>query len=283
MDIQDDFSALMSSLKRPSSYLGISSVIAVFRVIDRLRPEVHGILLRERASITAQRQRRSDPPSSVASSPSVSDSGHSMPETTCESSAWDEIPLINSYFSYVHPFIPLIDEQMFRQTYLKGQRTDQRWMLLLSTVLAMGKFASGPTTALEHGLYYTRIMKYLTIETLGIAHSETVQALAIIGGFYLHFLQLPNLAHSIMGATLRLATALSLHREYVTGAAGVDTEYLKPVLENRRRIWWCLYILEAWSGTSLGRPSGGHSGRAVTTTHPKDAAVRSRPTLSSWC
>jgi hypothetical protein len=134
---------------------------------------VHGILLRDKGAFTSQRQQKSDPPSPSPSLPDQS-LGHPMPEDTDASSAWDEIPLINSFVTNVHPSIPLIEEQNFRHTYLKNQRTDNKWMLLLSAVLAMGKLAAGPTKIVEHKPYYARIKKYLTIETLNVAHPETI-------------------------------------------------------------------------------------------------------------
>ena len=268
-DIQDDFNALMQSLKQPSSYLGISSVIAVLRVIDRLHPEVHGILLRKKEQL---RNQKLDLPSQWTSIDTFP-IHHPSSGKCATSPAWDEIPLINSYFTNVHPFIPLIEEHNFRHTYLQSQRTDQRWMLLLSVVLAMGKLAAGPTQVAEHKSYYARIRQYLSIETFDMAHPETIQALAILGGFYLHYLQLPNLAHSLMGATLRLATALCLHREYPDSIIASKSEERMKFFESRRRIWWCLYILEAWSGTSLGRPCGGRSGSAVTTRYPQEPTV----------
>lgn len=160
-----------------------------------MHPELHGILCD--GGIKSHSPERS---SLSPLSPALPPVGLSTSEICGTSSAWDEIPLINSYFANVQPSIPLIDEKIFRDTYLQNQRTDSRWMLLLSVVLAMGKLTARPTQLAEHRPIYARIKQNLTIETLDIAHLETIQALAILGGFYLHYLQLPNLAHSLMGA-----------------------------------------------------------------------------------
>lgn len=52
-----------------------------------------------------------------------------------------------------------------------------------------------------------------------------------------------------------------------------QTKDITTVLEMWRHVWWCLYILEAWSGTSLGRPRVGRLESAFTTRYPQQPIV----------
>lgn len=51
-----------------------------------------------------------------------------------------------------------------------------------------------------------------------------------------------------MGATLRQATVLGLHREYTdTGANSGILAQKAMSAEVRRRTWWSLYVLDTWA------------------------------------
>lgn len=267
--ITDDVNALSLSVKQSSSYLGISSVMAILRVIVWLDPESQTYFTKTPDQSHLASLEQSFPPEMFANR-----SHEVMLQTEVTSSAWDEIPLINAYFTYVHTFIPIIEEQTFRDTYMMGQRSDARWLLLLNTVLAMGSVAAGTAEDTSHHVYYARAKQYLTIDTLGKVHLEVIQALAILGGFYLHYLQQPNLAHALMGATLRMATTLGLHREYREGAPSSPGKEQSFSIEMRRRVWWCTFNLDAWAGSTLGRPSMGRIGHAITVKSPQESIVR---------
>ena len=268
--VTDDVNALSLSVKQSSSYLGISSVMAVLRVIVWLDPESQNYFTKtpDRSALASREQ--SPPPES---SLCVRDMTH-VDTRLDGSSAWDDIPLINNFFSYVHPFIPIVEEQSFRDSYMNGRRSDSRWLLLLNTVLAMGSIAAGTADDTTHKIYYARAKQHLTIDTLGQSHLETVQALAILGGFYLHYLQQPSIANALMGATLRMATTLGLHREYPEGAPESPSNRSASSIEIRRRVWWCTFNLDAWVGSTLGRPSMGRNGYAITVQAPQEPIVR---------
>lgn len=264
--ITDDVNMLSLSVKQNSSYLGISSVMAVLRVITWLDPEC--LAKSPDQSIVPSRAASSPPELQAQGKDVVRGDGSS-------SSAWDEIPMINAYFTYIHPFIPLIEETAFRETYMAGQRTDSRWQLLLNTVLAMGSVAAGNSEDTTHQTYFNRAKEHLDMDTLDSAHLETVQALAILSGFYLHYLQTPNQANALMGATLRVATMLGLHRDYTEGVGPAKVQKAAFSIEMRRRIWWCVFMLDAWVGNTLGRPSMGRMSFAITAKPPQEPIVSS--------
>ncbi|KIW23351.1 uncharacterized protein PV07_11558 [Cladophialophora immunda] len=269
--ITDDVNMLSLSVKQNSSYLGISSVMAVLRVITWLDPDC----------LTKSPERSVIPTREPSPAPENhrTESDQTRNDTS-SASAWDEIPLINAYFSYVHPFIPLIEEQVFRDTYMAAQRTDSRWLLLLNSVLAMGSVAAGSSDDTGHHVYFNRAKQHLNMDTLDSAHLETVQALAILSGFYLHYVQIPNQANALMGATLRVATTLGLHRDYTEGVGPAKIQKASFSIEMRRRIWWCTFILDAWAGNTLGRPSMGRMSHAITAKPPQEPIGQSTAMLA---
>lgn len=118
------------------------------------------------------------------------------------------------------------------------------------------------------------------MDTLDSAHVETVQALAILSGFYLHYIQIPNQANALMGATLRVATMLGLHRDYSEGVGPAKAQKAASSIEMRRRIWWCTFMLDAWVGNTLGRPSMGRMSHAITAKPPQEPIGQSTAMLA---
>ncbi|KAJ9610516.1 hypothetical protein H2200_005293 [Cladophialophora chaetospira] len=268
--VTDDVNMLSLSVKQNPSYLGISSVMAVLRVITWLDPDC----------LSQSPERSVIPTREPTPAPENRSLQHDQTRTdTPAAPAWDEIPLINAYFTYVHPFIPLIEEQVFRDTYMAAQRTDSRWQLLLNSVLAMGSVAAGTAEDTGHQAYFNRAKQHLSMDTLDSAHLETVQALAILSGFYLHYVQVPNQANTLMGATLRVATMLGLHRDYSEGVGPAKAQKASFSIEMRRRIWWCTFMLDAWAGNTLGRPSMGRMSHAITAKPPQEPIGQSAAML----
>lgn len=272
--ITDDVNMLSLHVNQNPSYLGISSVMAVLRVITWLDPDCLCLSRSPDRSVVASREASFPPEHQTVDNETL------QGDDVSNSPAWDEIPLINAYFTYVHPFIPLIEEQSFRDTYMSTERTDSRWLLLLNTVLAMGCIASRSTEDTGHQVYFNRLKTHLTIEVLDSAHLETVQALAILSGFYLHYIQTPNQASSLMGATLKIATMLGLHRDYSEGVGPAKAEKASYSIEMRRRVWWSVFMLDTWAGNSLGRPSMGRMSPAITARLPLEPIGQSTALLS---
>ncbi|KAJ9628252.1 hypothetical protein H2204_009369 [Knufia peltigerae] len=262
-DLADDVNALSLSVKGAPSYVGISSVGAALRVIEWLRP---GSLPRK-------------PPTSH------DDQSHQHEEKTQDvqpeevsansaSSHWEEVPLINAYFEFVHPAIPLIDESSFRNTYMAAKRKDPRWSLLLNVVLAMASVVAGPVAeSSSHWMYFAKASAHLTFETLNHAHYEIIQALAILSGLYMHVLQRPTEANAIMGATLRLAIILGFHKDFPETTTQKSTSSINA--EMRRRIWWSLCMLDSWATNGLGRPTMGRISTGVTVKLPQEGIEKS--------
>ncbi|KAK5682041.1 hypothetical protein LTR17_027411 [Elasticomyces elasticus] len=122
--------------------------------------------------------------------------------------------LIESYFRHVDVQMPMIDEDHLWRTYLYDHRRDSPWLALLNMVMALSSLAGSTCEDEEHYVYFQRARLHLDLETFGSSSILMLQAMGLFSGYYLHYLNRPNEANCLMGATLRMATALGLHREY---------------------------------------------------------------------
>ncbi|KAJ5444708.1 uncharacterized protein N7458_008580 [Penicillium daleae] len=198
--VADDINGLAVSLdslnSHNASYLGFSSVPTILRVIAHLSPRIRQVV-----------------PPSLETLKSPVPTGES-PESNVSADI-DELSLINAYFLHVHPITPMIDEADFRRRFADGEVPENSktpWLALFNMVLTMGCFAEDNSQFSKHHFLYKRALSYLSMSSFGSGHIYTVQALALYGGWVLHYLNKPNTACAVMGATLRMAIAMGLHR-----------------------------------------------------------------------
>ncbi|KAF2119935.1 fungal-specific transcription factor domain-containing protein [Lophiotrema nucula] len=263
--ISDDVNGLSMSFDKLSSYVGISSITAALKVIVRCAPQAKPLIAHNPQETAIPSRAGSPPPELTDDDPLALPSPAHGQE------------LIESYFERVHLFFPMIDERKFWSSYLYGDRKDSSWMALLNMVFALGSLASSTADNEDHYVYFTRSRHHLSLESFGSGNLEVLQALAIMSGYYMHYLNRPNEAHSLMGGTLRMATALGLHREYSDASRSEASRHLNAIApgeadsispEMRRRIWWSLFCLDAWASTTTGRPSLGRMGPSITVLPP---------------
>lgn len=249
----DDVNALSLSVDRQTSYLGASSIKAALMVMLKVQPQL-------RSALSAPLSTSEVPHNFPAACEKLS--GKNDPQRIPWS--WKGQTLIDAYFKRIQVFIPMLDETSFRADYLEGQRFDAPWLALLNMVFAMGSIVAMKSDDYNHINYYNRAMENLPMDAFGSSHIETVQALALIGGYYLHYINRPNMANSVLGGTIRMASALGLHRESLAQGMADDT-----AAETRRRTWWSLFCLDTWATTTMGRPSFGRWGPAVNIRAPE--------------
>jgi hypothetical protein len=175
--------------------------------------------------------------------------------------------MLDAYFLYFQAFAPMIDERAFRETYCAGRRRDDHWLALLNIVLALGCIAATGPDDVTHQTYFLRCKGHLTLSSLGSSHIETIQALGLMGGWYCHYISQPNLAYSIMGAALRMAAALGLHKEFAE-TRQIPSPAKLASMDLKRRVWWSLFCMDTWAGMTLGRPSMGRIGTTITVKPP---------------
>ncbi len=229
----DDVNALSATSAQPSSYVGPSSTMQMFRTILRIAPEP--LSHSSQSPTTSQR-------SGVPRSPGATHRMPPSPKMTDRVST-----LIDAYFHWVHPSTPILDEDNFRKTASSGIRNDPQWLCLFNMVLALGSIGMTKTDAREHLTYYHAAKSHLDLEGLGNKCLETLQALILMAGWYNHYRNRPNLASALLGAAFRMAYALGLHKEQPNSTNFSEHQEL------RRMIWWNLVVFDAAEAVTLAR------------------------------
>jgi len=242
----DDVNGLSLRVHR-RSYMGVSSTHAILRTMFRLRPSIQVDL----------RNGQSNSHWKTGSSSTLAIHNPSDDELKRAEPSIDEQTSINAYFDHVHGIVPLLDEADFRAQWSRRERSDRPWLALLNMVLALGSLSAGDSDDRSHTIYHLRAKEYLDFELLGTGCVESLQALCLLGGCYLHYKNAPNMAYTIMGAAYRIAVALGLHREPAILPPATDQSVASRGAQTRRQIWWSLFCLDTWGSMTLGRPTLG--------------------------
>ena len=237
----DDINAASLALDiHPRSYLGASSISAVLRTIFRFCPGA-----KSEVAQSAKTWPKMDMADRIVS-----------PPITISPSAADSARFVAAYFEHVHAITPMLNEVEFRATYESASRMDTPWCGLLNMVMVLGSLAAGDDQM--HDFYYSRAQSYLNLDSLGAGNLEVLQAFCLLGGYYLHYRNAPNMAYAILGAAHRVAIALGLHRESrKTPPAADSAQFGISRAEIRRRTWWSFVCLDTWASITLGRPTCG--------------------------
>ncbi|XEV01312.1 hypothetical protein FSHL1_006599 [Fusarium sambucinum] len=246
----DDINAIsLAGDKHRRSYLGITSVSAVLKALFRLCPAAKDYTV-EQSKKWPEIQHEELP--SFLPNPAYNVMSTTAPNLLREQR------YIAFYFEHIHAITPLLHEDYFRTTFAAGTRQTPSWLGLRNMVLVLGSIASGSDTA--HIQYYSQARQFLDFDSLASGNLETLQSLCLLGGYYLHYRNSPNMAYAVLGAAQRLAIALGLHRESAPRVDHQDPEvdqYRSIQLEIRRRTWWSLYCLDTWASMTFGRPTCG--------------------------
>lgn len=258
----DDVNALSLTMDRQTSYLGASSIKAALMVMLKVQPQLKNSLAPPLNSVEM-----------ANNLPTIRQRYMAHKDNSRVPWSWKGQTLIDAYFKRVHVFVPMLDEASFRADYLEGQRLDSPWLALINMVFAMGSIVAMKSDDFNHVNYYNRAMEHMTMDAFGSSNIEVVQALAIVGGYYLHYINRPNMANAVLGAAIRMASALGLHRESLAqGTTDV------AAAETRRRTWWSLFCLDTWATTTMGRPSFGRWGPAINIRSPEFGVHQVCPT-----
>lgn len=170
--------------------------------------------------------------------------------------------LLEDYFDAVHWFSLAIYEPKFRKSLLSiadgsAHPSQRPFLMLLAMMLAMASWyrsQRGCTDPADN----TDDMKKLSADLLGLVESNLVelmdqpsvtsaQTCILLGSHHVYHGR-PNLSFSLLGATIKMAQSLGMHRGLQRG----DFENI----EERKRVWWTIYTWDRFASITYGRPLG---------------------------
>jgi hypothetical protein len=170
--------------------------------------------------------------------------------------------ILGTYLKAVHWFMLLFHEPSFRVRYesliSRGiqSRADSRFSLLLLTIWILGCKYMGEDDATRLGFdaksFQTAALRHLEANLMFLfedSELESVQVCVLLGSFYLYTGR-PNLGFVVLGSGIRCAFALGLHRE------SSWPSLTQEVQEERKRVWWALFIFDRFASIVYGHPCG---------------------------
>jgi hypothetical protein len=177
------------------------------------------------------------------------------PQTTLDA-------LLDTYLRAVHWFMLLFHELSFRRRY-EGlmahgiqSRADSRFSLFVLAIWILGCQYTSEEDASHLGFdattFHKAALRHLEANLMFLFEDsalESVQVCVLLGSFYLYTGR-PNLGFVVLGSGIRCAFALGLHRE-------MSWPSLMPEsCEERRRVWWALFIFDRFASIVYGHPCG---------------------------
>ena len=168
----------------------------------------------------------------------------------------------NKYLEAVHWFMLLFHEQTFQRRYedflTHGIRckADSSFYQLLLVVCVLGCQYIDKSVASDLGFdvagFQEKSLKHLEANLLSLCEDSdlaSVQVCVLIGSFYLYTGR-PNLGFVVLGSGIRCAYALGLHRE------SSWPRLKEEDIEERRRVWWALFVFDRYASIIYGHPCG---------------------------
>ena len=139
----DDVNGLSLALDDSSSYLGISSISAVLRVINHIAPDFR-LFVQQSAAQSNERENTSS---------------RSSIKTQNRQS---EPAFVDAYFEHIHCITPIVDEAKFRAKYHKRDDDGSPWLALKNMLLAMGSLCISTKDESSHTIFYNLAYQHLS-------------------------------------------------------------------------------------------------------------------------
>ncbi|OAP55148.1 hypothetical protein AYL99_10848 [Fonsecaea erecta] len=195
--------------------------------------------------------------------------------TACVDSAAESLPpravadkFLEIYFSTIHLAYPFIWEPVFRQKYEAFWGSDSLqsfrgpWLSVLLTIFAIGACYETFADTCERGARIHHHHLWFD-QAVSISQSnEKEQGMDYIAAllaqcFYLLATCQTDRAWTTLGKAVRSSQSIGLHTEDVKRPTSDSLERVSMV-ENRRRLWYSLYVLDRLLSLQLGRPPAIH-------------------------
>lgn len=170
--------------------------------------------------------------------------------------------MLDTYLRAVHWFMLLFHERSFRVRYeglmARGiqSRADSRFSLFVLTIWILGCQYTSNDDASHFGFdvktFQKAALRHLEANLMYLfedSELESVQVCMLLGSFYLYTGR-PNLGFVVLGSGIRCAFALGLHRE------SSWPSMTQELHEERKRVWWALFIFDRFASIVYGHPCG---------------------------
>lgn len=170
--------------------------------------------------------------------------------------------LLEEYFDKVHWFSLVVYEPRFRLLFATiedglASTSQKSFLLLLSTMLGMGAWYRSHSadrdlnSPNEDWRSWSQnllqgVERHLT-ELMDQTSIASVQVCILLGS-YLVYHGKPNLSFALLGATIRTAQAIGLHRQPLRGT--------QASIEERKRVWWTIYTWDRYESYLPRHASG---------------------------
>ncbi|RKK64370.1 hypothetical protein BFJ69_g16754 [Fusarium oxysporum] len=167
--------------------------------------------------------------------------------------------LVQAYFHYVHPFLPVIHVSSFLKPFESPGQDGVCLHLLWSVFLAAANFADA-TTVQSAGYESRKDMKramFLRAKALYDANYERskialIQAVLLMGFWYSDTEDRLGPWHW-NGIAISLCQTVGLHRE--PDASLNHSQYRSSIDRDLwKHLWWCCFFRETWLSVGMGRP-----------------------------
>ncbi|KAE8222140.1 hypothetical protein CF319_g4607 [Tilletia indica] len=176
--------------------------------------------------------------------------------------------LVDAYFEYVHPTIPILNEAIFRDQLANHPecREDRYWLALCLGVFSVGsRFVDDERLVkcpkeYEHARWLLGTHWLEARKLLGFRMFPTTLCLPQLQGLILSafFLQATpvngTMGWALLGVAIRLMQAHGVHRRAVNRARRLPVH----VDEQWKRCFWVCYNLDVELSSNMGRPIGVH-------------------------
>ncbi|KAF2683178.1 hypothetical protein K458DRAFT_51601 [Lentithecium fluviatile CBS 122367] len=170
--------------------------------------------------------------------------------------------LLEEYFDSVHWFSLVVFEPRFRSKFESlrdglAYQSQKPFLLLLSTVIGMGAWYKSYKSRSDAdypdadwrdwALSLMQGAESRLADLMDDSSIASVQACILLGSYYVYHGK-PNLSFALLGATIKTAQAIGLHRQPLRGDFGS--------IEERKRVWWTIYTWDRFASVTYGRPLG---------------------------
>lgn len=163
--------------------------------------------------------------------------------------------LIECYFNFVHPNLPILHKPTFMRQYRNSDPTKRPPAVLLHAMFAIAsRFSSNPEITGRDpeafgDEYFDRAKRLVDFE-YELPRQSSIQALLLMVNYRFTSAKSGGRVWVMLGMAIRMAQDLGMHRS--------SARWHLPPLETeiRKRLWWACYVMDRWASSCLGRPVG---------------------------